>query len=138
MTVYRALNDLIERSIIHKSNQNKTNQSVPECGSEGKRLSKPAACLSNKLSQAATRILGRYEEAGSIGAATSLTLEDATSAVQAMADAARAVHPHILVLCHGGPIATPADAAYVLGRNMCPATLQYMHCMHTSLAHLQR
>ena len=46
--------------------------------------------------------------AGTIGAATSLTLDDATSAVQAMADAAREVNPHVLVLCHGGPIATPA------------------------------
>ena len=45
--------------------------------------------------------------AGTIGATTSLTLDDATSAVQAMADAAREVNPHVLVLCHGGPIATP-------------------------------
>jgi predicted TIM-barrel enzyme len=33
-----------------------------------------------------------------------------------MADAAREVNPDILCLCHGGPIAEPADAAYVLQR----------------------
>lgn len=54
--------------------------------------------------------------AGSIGAATCMTLEEATSAVQAMSDAARAVNPHVLVLCHGGPIATAADARHVLTR----------------------
>ena len=32
-----------------------------------------------------------------------------------MHDAAKAVRPEILVLCHGGPIAEPDDAAYVLG-----------------------
>ena len=31
-----------------------------------------------------------------------------------MAEAARAVRPDILVLCHGGPIATPDDAAWIL------------------------
>jgi predicted TIM-barrel enzyme len=36
--------------------------------------------------------------------------------VQAMRDAAVAVNPGILVLCHGGPIAEPPDAAYVLSR----------------------
>ena len=30
--------------------------------------------------------------------------------------AAAEVREDVLVLCHGGPIATPADAAYVLGR----------------------
>ena len=35
-------------------------------------------------------------------------------AVQAMHDAARQVNPDILVLCHGGPIAEPADAQYIL------------------------
>jgi len=36
--------------------------------------------------------------------------------VQAMRDAADSVRPGILVLCHGGPIAEPRDAAYVLER----------------------
>ena len=51
---------------------------------------------------------------GTIGARTALTLDDAVARVQAMHDAARAINPDILVLCHGGPIAEPEDAAYVL------------------------
>jgi len=51
---------------------------------------------------------------GSIGARTSLTLEQAAARVQAMCDAAKRVNPEILVLCHGGPIAEPADVQYVL------------------------
>lgn len=53
---------------------------------------------------------------GSIGAKTSIQLEDAPRLVQEMHDAARAVNPDIIVLCHGGPIATPEDAQYVLDR----------------------
>lgn len=52
--------------------------------------------------------------AGTIGAHTALTLEEAAKKVQALADAAKKVNPDILVLCHGGPIAEPADAQYVL------------------------
>jgi predicted TIM-barrel enzyme len=51
---------------------------------------------------------------GSIGAETALTLEDSARRVQSMHDAAKRVHPEILVLCHGGPIAEPADAQYIL------------------------
>jgi predicted TIM-barrel enzyme len=50
---------------------------------------------------------------GSIGAETALTLAEAAKRVQAMRDAAVAVNPDILVLCHGGPIAEPQDAQYV-------------------------
>jgi len=53
---------------------------------------------------------------GSIGAYTALTLDQAVERVQAMHDAAKEINPDILVLCHGGPIAEPEDAAYVLGR----------------------
>ncbi|MEU4409855.1 phosphoenolpyruvate hydrolase family protein [Streptosporangium sp. NPDC023963] len=53
---------------------------------------------------------------GSIGAGTALSLDEAVERVQAMRDAAVAVRPDILVLCHGGPIAEPEDAAYVLSR----------------------
>jgi predicted TIM-barrel enzyme len=53
---------------------------------------------------------------GSIGASTALTLDQAVERVQTMRDAAVAVNPDILVLCHGGPIAEPADAGYVLER----------------------
>lgn len=51
---------------------------------------------------------------GTIGAQTTITLSDAASRVQAMHDAAKTVNPDILVLCHGGPIANPEDAQYVL------------------------
>jgi predicted TIM-barrel enzyme len=51
---------------------------------------------------------------GSIGAKRALTLEQAAARVQALHDAAKAVNPEVLVLCHGGPIAEPDDAAYVL------------------------
>ena len=50
---------------------------------------------------------------GSIGAETALTLEDSARRVQEMRDAAVEVNPEILVLCHGGPIAEPDDAAYI-------------------------
>lgn len=51
---------------------------------------------------------------GSIGAETALRLEDCPALIDEWAAAARSVRPDIIVLCHGGPIATPADAAYVL------------------------
>jgi predicted TIM-barrel enzyme len=51
---------------------------------------------------------------GSIGAKTAFTLEESVGRVQVMSDAAKAVNPDLLVLCHGGPIAMPDDAAYVL------------------------
>jgi predicted TIM-barrel enzyme len=53
---------------------------------------------------------------GTIGAKTARTLDESVELVQAMRDAAAAVAPEILVLCHGGPIAEPDDAAYVLER----------------------
>jgi predicted TIM-barrel enzyme len=51
---------------------------------------------------------------GSIGAKTALTLEASAMLVQELADAAKAVNPDILVLCHGGPISEPSDVRYVL------------------------
>jgi len=51
---------------------------------------------------------------GAIGAASAKTLDESVKLVQAMHDAAKRVNPEILVLCHGGPIATPDDAAYIL------------------------
>ena len=53
---------------------------------------------------------------GTIGAATALTLDESVDRVAEIADAARAVCPDVLVLCHGGPIAMPSDAQYVLDR----------------------
>ncbi len=51
---------------------------------------------------------------GSIGADTALTLEEAPHLVQAIADAAREVRNDVIVLCHGGPLASPEDARYAL------------------------
>jgi predicted TIM-barrel enzyme len=51
---------------------------------------------------------------GSVGAETAMDLDDAVVAVQQMHDAAKDVNPDVLVLCHGGPIAEPDDAHYVL------------------------
>ena len=51
---------------------------------------------------------------GTIGAQTALSLDEAVARVQAMHDEAKATNPRVLVLCHGGPIAEPDDAAYVL------------------------
>ncbi len=53
---------------------------------------------------------------GSIGASTALTLEDSVQRVQEIADAAREINPNVIILCHGGPIAMPEDAAFVLHR----------------------
>lgn len=53
---------------------------------------------------------------GSIGAATAVSLEDGARQVQAMCDAARRVRKDVLVLCHGGPIAEPENAQFILDR----------------------
>jgi predicted TIM-barrel enzyme len=56
--------------------------------------------------------------AGTIGAKTAKTLEECVTEIQAIVDAARKVRDDLLVLCHGGPIAEPDDAAFILSR--CP------------------
>jgi len=53
---------------------------------------------------------------GAIGAESAKTLDECVGLIQAMHDAAKAVNPEVLVLCHGGPIAEPDDASYVLER----------------------
>jgi predicted TIM-barrel enzyme len=53
---------------------------------------------------------------GAIGAETAKTLEECVPLIQGMHDAAKRMNPDILVLCHGGPIAEPADAAFVIER----------------------
>ncbi|MFC2253319.1 phosphoenolpyruvate hydrolase family protein [Labrys portucalensis] len=55
---------------------------------------------------------------GSIGADTALTLEGCVAEINAIAAAAREVSPEIIVLCHGGPIAEPEDARFILAN--CP------------------
>jgi predicted TIM-barrel enzyme len=55
--------------------------------------------------------------AGSIGVkAAAMSLDEAVERVQAMHDVAKRANPEVIVLCHGGPIATPEDAKYVLTR----------------------
>ncbi|KIV89724.1 hypothetical protein PV10_07104 [Exophiala mesophila] len=53
---------------------------------------------------------------GSIGAKTGKTLDECVELIQTMRDAAVEINRQILVLCHGGPIAEPKDADYVLSR----------------------
>jgi len=53
---------------------------------------------------------------GTIGARTALTLDECVERIQRMHDAARSVRSDVMVLCHGGPIAEPEDAQYVLSR----------------------
>jgi predicted TIM-barrel enzyme len=51
---------------------------------------------------------------GAIGAGTASKLADCVAPINAWAAAARAVNPGVIVLCHGGPIATPEDAQFIL------------------------
>ena len=53
---------------------------------------------------------------GAIGAHTAIDIDDAVELVQKIHDAGKSVNPDIIVLCHGGPISEPEDAAYVLSR----------------------
>lgn len=53
---------------------------------------------------------------GNIGAKTALTLDESVDLVQKIHDAGKSVNPNIIVLCHGGPISEPEDAAYILSR----------------------
>ncbi|CAI1166764.1 phosphoenolpyruvate hydrolase family protein [Serratia entomophila] len=55
---------------------------------------------------------------GNIGAETAFTLADCVSPINEWAQAAKRVREDVIVLCHGGPIATPEDAAYILQH--CP------------------
>jgi predicted TIM-barrel enzyme len=53
---------------------------------------------------------------GAIGAGTALTLEECVPRINAIAEAARRVRPDVILLCHGGPIAMPEDAQFILDR----------------------
>jgi len=55
---------------------------------------------------------------GAIGAKTALTLADCVPRINAWTEAARRVNRDVIVLCHGGPIAQPDDASYILRH--CP------------------
>ncbi|MEQ8291208.1 MAG: phosphoenolpyruvate hydrolase family protein [Roseovarius sp.] len=51
---------------------------------------------------------------GTIGASTSKTLEESVRLIDACAEAARKVRKEIIIIAHGGPIATPDDVAFIL------------------------
>ena len=53
---------------------------------------------------------------GSIGAKTALTLDDCIVKIKEIIDSGKKVRPDIMVICHGGPIAEPEDAKYVIER----------------------
>jgi predicted TIM-barrel enzyme len=53
---------------------------------------------------------------GSIGAKTAMTLDECLPRIREIAEAARTVRDDVIVLCHGGPIAMPDDAQFVLDR----------------------
>jgi predicted TIM-barrel enzyme len=55
---------------------------------------------------------------GSIGADTAMKLGDCVEPIRQWCEAALKVNPHVLLLCHGGPIAMPKDAEWILGQ--CP------------------
>ena len=53
---------------------------------------------------------------GNIGAETAVTLDDCVGKIDSWSAAALAVNPDAIVLCHGGPIAMPEDAEFILKR----------------------
>ncbi|MBA3710083.1 MAG: phosphoenolpyruvate hydrolase family protein [Planctomycetes bacterium] len=55
---------------------------------------------------------------GTIGAKTFKSLDESVRLITEFADAAKSVRSDVLVICHGGPIANPADAQYIIDR--CP------------------
>lgn len=55
---------------------------------------------------------------GAIGASTAFTLEDSARLINEMIKAARRIRDDIIILCHGGPIAEPEDARFILKN--CP------------------
>jgi predicted TIM-barrel enzyme len=54
---------------------------------------------------------------GAIGARAAKSLEQCAGEIDAIADAARSVREDVIVLCHGGPIAMPEDARFILARS---------------------
>lgn len=74
---------------------------------------------SRRLTEAGADIIVAHmglTTSGTIGAKTALSLDDCLPVISKIADAAKAVRSDVMVLCHGGPIAMPDDAAYVLDR----------------------
>ena len=74
---------------------------------------------SRRLTEAGADIIVAHmglTTSGTIGAKTALSLDDCLPVISKIADAAKSVRSDVMVLCHGGPIAMPDDAAYVLDR----------------------
>ena len=72
-----------------------------------------------KMAKAGADILVAHmglTSSGSIGAKTGKSLDECVELIQDIRDAANKVKSNIIVLCHGGPIAEPKDASYVLSR----------------------
>ena len=53
---------------------------------------------------------------GTIGAHTAKTLDDCVEEVKAICNACKSIRDDVITLCHGGPIAEPEDASYILER----------------------
>lgn len=53
---------------------------------------------------------------GTIGAKTALSLDDCVVKIREIVAAGRSVRSDIMVICHGGPIAEPDDAAYIISQ----------------------
>lgn len=74
---------------------------------------------SRKMAQAGADVLVCHmglTTSGSIGATSGKSLDDCVKLIQELRDEAAKINPEIIVLCHGGPIASPDDARLVLGR----------------------
>ena len=70
-----------------------------------------------KLTEAGADIIVAHmgiTTSGTIGAKTARTLEDCLPVISKITDAAKSVRSDVIVLCHGGPIAMPEDAAFIL------------------------
>lgn len=72
-----------------------------------------------KMSQAGADIIVAHmglTTSGSIGATSGKSLDDCVKLIQEIRDEASKIKPDVIVLCHGGPIAAPEDAEYVMSR----------------------
>lgn len=70
-----------------------------------------------KMAEAGADILVAHmglTTSGTIGAETSKTLDDCVKLIDEIAAAGREVNPDIMVIAHGGPVAEPEDAKYVV------------------------
>lgn len=72
-----------------------------------------------KMSEAGADIIVAHmglTTSGSIGATSGKSLDDCVKLIQDIRDEATKANPGVIVLCHGGPIAAPEDAEYVISR----------------------